>query len=447
MGRADRYAGFAVSAAFKIRNVRMIGAERSYEWELADGVNVIEGPVGVGKTSLLELIRWGLGGNAILSSAVRQVGRQLALTIELAGEPLILIRGIASHKSRVAIHDADGAPLTTTRTGHPQEQDSISHLLMSRLGIPEVRVPRSRRNPAGQHTSISFSDVYDYMYLQQTEIDRSTANHLDAVRDPKRRSTFELLYGLIDPQTAQLKVELGTLATELEQAQTAEREIDRFVASLELPSRERLEQRIQGADGVEEALQRELRHVRREMRAADAGVNPTLRLAEQLSEQLTDAVAGRERAIAQVENLERLRSQVALDEQRTLKAMLAGAQLSTIEFRTCPRCLQQLPESEQQQGHCMLCGQPEPASLASVTLEDELERLRGQQRGDRAAARSGAKSGRAQRRIGGAPKSALCRGAAPRGRAIARRRRTIRGPDSAALRAAGRAALDSPQRY
>ena len=83
---------------------------------------------------------------------------------------------------------------------------------MEALGIPEVRVSTSRRKFAARYTTVSFNDVFGYVYLSQSEIDRSTVNHLDAVRDPKRRSTFEVLYGLIDAEIADLQVQLGELA-------------------------------------------------------------------------------------------------------------------------------------------------------------------------------------------------------------------------------------------
>lgn len=378
MAREDCGAGGVVRASFKIREVRLIAAERAYKWQFDDGVNVIEGPVGVGKTSLLELIRFGLGGSAHLSEAVQKVGRQLALTVEVQGERLLLVRGIAAHKSRISVRDADGNAIATTATGSPLAANSISRFLLGRLGIPVVSVPRSRVKPAGPQTSISFYDVYDYMYLPQTEIDRSTINHLEGTRDPKRRSTFELLYGLIDEQTAALQVEAGALQEKIKKAQTSVREIDAFVAAVKLPVREQLEERIKGAEGASEALERELARLREEMRAADAGANTALRAAEELADELTAAITRRERALAQVENLQRLRAQVALDEQRTLKAMLAGAELSAIEFRTCPRCLQPVSGHDHSPDSCALCGQPEPIAVASVTLEDELERLRGQ---------------------------------------------------------------------
>ena len=95
-----------------------------------------------------------------------------------------------------------------------------------------------------------------------------------------------------------------------------------------------------------------------------------------LAAELTDVVEPRDERHNRW-RLERLRAQVVLDEQRTVRSMLAGSQLSAIEFRTCPRRLQSLNAREVPAGHCALCTQPEPTAVAQVTLEDELERLRG----------------------------------------------------------------------
>lgn len=367
-----------MSSELRIRNVRLVAADRSYSWDLVSGVNVIVGPVGVGKTSLLELIRWGLGGGAQLSPAVQQVGRQLALTIDAGDESFLLLRGIHSQKTRISVHEPDGRPIAVVSTVNPAGTDSISHLLLRALGIPEVRVPRSRRNPAGQYTSVSFSDVYSYMYLPQSEIDRSTVNHLDAIRDPKRRSTFEVLYGLIDAEIAQLQVDLGELSDAIARARSSVGEIVGFVEALGAPPRVLIEKRMHSTEGLIAARERELHSLREKMRDVSVAGQDPRRRAEHLANELADAIARRERATSQVEDLERLRSQIVLDEQRTVRSMLAGAELAAIEFHSCPRCLQDVTDRDISGGHCVLCTQPEPEALAAVTLEDEVERLRGQ---------------------------------------------------------------------
>lgn len=367
-----------MSSKLRVREVRLVAADRSYTWDFVPGVNVIVGPVGVGKTSLLELIRWGLGGGAQLSPAVQQVGRQLALTVDAGDERFLLLRGIHSQKSRIAVHDPDGRPITVVNTANPAGPNSMSSVMLRALGIPEVRVPRSRRNPAGNYTSVSFSDVYSYMYLPQSEIDRSTVNHLDAIRDPKRRSTFEVLYGLIDAEIARMQVDLGELSEAIAATRSSVAEVEGFLEALEVPPRPVLAERIRTTDGLLAARERELQTVREKMRDVSAAGQDIRRQAELLANELTAAIARRERAASQVEDLERLRSQVVLDEQRTVRSMLAGAELAAIEFRSCPRCLQNVTERELEEHRCVLCTQPEPTARAAVTLEDEVERLRGQ---------------------------------------------------------------------
>ena len=307
-----------------------------------------------------------------------QVGRQLALSVDAGEASFLLLTGIASQRNRISVHDPDGRPITTVTVSNPADLTSISHLLMEALGIPEVRVPTSRRKFAARYTTVSFNDVFGYVYLSQSEIDRSTVNHLDAVRDPKRRSTFEVLYGLIDAEIADLQVQLGELADRISRAKSAVADIEVFVEQLDAPSEPALMQRLGSEAALITARERELELVRREMRDVSTLAQAARREGDRLAAELTDVVSQRERAAQQVEELERLRAQVVLDEQRTVRSMLAGSQLSAIEFRTCPRCLQSLNAREVPAGHCALCTQPEPTAVAQVTLEDELERLRGQ---------------------------------------------------------------------
>ena len=46
-------------------------------------MTVFVGPVGVGKTSLFELIKYALGSDGVLSRAVLEIGRRVVLDIEL----------------------------------------------------------------------------------------------------------------------------------------------------------------------------------------------------------------------------------------------------------------------------------------------------------------------------------------------------------------------------
>ncbi|MFN8063142.1 MAG: AAA family ATPase, partial [Vicinamibacterales bacterium] len=68
---------------FQLRTLRLVRADENQQWHFRPGVTVIVGPVGVGKTSLFEMVKYGLGGNGLLSDAVKQVAVRIELDVEL----------------------------------------------------------------------------------------------------------------------------------------------------------------------------------------------------------------------------------------------------------------------------------------------------------------------------------------------------------------------------
>lgn len=132
--------------------MRLIGEERTYDWAFGSGVTVIAGPVGTGKTSLLELIKFGLGGNGTLTKAVRTVGREVGVEITAGEQRLTLVRGLAHRPNQVEVRDEAGALISALSARSTTDQETVSSLLMSALTIPQVRVPTSRRRPRARFT-------------------------------------------------------------------------------------------------------------------------------------------------------------------------------------------------------------------------------------------------------------------------------------------------------
>lgn len=70
-------------------------------------------------------------------------------------------------------------------------------------------------------------------------------------------------------------------------------------------------------------------------------------------------------------------AQRRLDLAHSDKAALAAGLLSPFEFVTCPRCLQSVTGRETDDGHCLLCQQPEPRA-PHESDDEERARLRAQ---------------------------------------------------------------------
>jgi hypothetical protein len=358
---------------FQFQELTLYGADSHFTYGFQPGVNLILGPVGSGKTSLLELMKYALGGSAVLSPAVQEGVLAAAVKIDVGDESAVLLRQIGS--TTVTAHSADGGALGTYSVVAGRSQPPISDLLLRLLDIPALRIPRSRRNPTGESSRLTFFDVYQYLYLSQTEIDRSVVSHLESYREPKRRATFELLYGLSNALLLDLEVQRGELREELANEQRRAEHIRAFLTAADQPDVDQLRRQRERAAASLESAQAKVRALRESVRSESQAADPSRqRLAE--LEALQDLDRSRlQAATVGIQGLQGLAAQLDLDLQRIVKSIAADKILSGLEFKLCPRCLRIVDATRVQDGTCYLCLQPEDVADLRSHLEDESRRV------------------------------------------------------------------------
>lgn len=368
-----------MSKRMRVEEVALDERDRRESWIFGATVVVLQGPVGVGKTSLMELIKYVLGGRGILSKTIKDVGVRVVLRVAFEAGRFVLVRSIGSGSNQVRIVTDDGEPVAVLPVHPASPRDrTISHWLLEQLDIPAgVRLPRSRANPRDEITQISFGDVFSFMYLDQSEIDRSTARDLDPILDPKRRQTFELLYGLLGPEEASLSVQIAKVRSAIRESLAAEQSIADFVSRLDIPSVEELAERRAQLRGALADVERSLSIARREAGVTTQSIDLPRGHVDAVRAELGRAQAQRRLVAQEIEALTRLRSRIALEYQKTARALVAGGVFASSAWEVCPRCLQTL-EIEHPVLHCVLCGQLEPPEMPPDELEAEQDRLRQQ---------------------------------------------------------------------
>src|SRR6476659_631435 len=103
-----------MTTRFQYRDLTLYGGKDHHTYTFEPGVNVIVGPVGSGKTSLLELLKYTLGGDGTLSPAVQDSVVSSAVKVEFDRETIVLTRHLGS--SSVEAYQPDGAHLGTYAT-------------------------------------------------------------------------------------------------------------------------------------------------------------------------------------------------------------------------------------------------------------------------------------------------------------------------------------------
>jgi hypothetical protein len=348
-----------MGSELRLRRVRLDPPDAHHTWDFPNGVTVIVGASGGGKTQLLNLIRTGFGLDVTLVKEVKQAARAVTLDVEIHGVPVQLTRRFSQNAVDVSVGDD---PARTFSLNPSQKTlPLLGDWLLERLGIPVVRVGASRKDKSNRTTRISFEDVFAYCDLEQEEIDRSTVYDRDTFRNIKRASTFELLYGIIDAQVADLEAERLQLQADTEGRTTRVKEVQSFVHDKNLAgSMAAIDIRLAAITEEQARLEEHLQRARAAAEKAAASVTG-----------LPGQIAATERSLASAETeladvLQEIAGvgRAANQLKRDLQAIGEGADtesiLGAIPFVTCPRCDQPLRRRTPAPGHCVVCLQPDP---------------------------------------------------------------------------------------
>jgi hypothetical protein len=366
-----------MATELRVRSVQLIGSEELNRWEFPRGVTVIVGDSGGGKTSLLNLIKYGLGGDARVTRDITEAGEGVALQIIAGNRELLLRRSFTTKKTLVAVSEGD-LSLGEFSVQNGQPRPWISSLLLEALGIPAIRVPSSRKGKSTRLHALSFQDVFAYCYLDEEEIDQETVND----RKPygagsKRPYTFELLHGIIDGDLASLVAEREDLVIETKGRSQRLASVEQFLEQTEVAAggdqiRRRLAELNSRESEVLElqasAEQQELELATEFSRKSDEN--------ERLDADLREAERSLDAGQRELSEVQGARGQLLRDLEAAREGEGARDVLEPLDYVLCPRCEQGLEDRTTATGHCVVCQQPEPAARPLVELGED--QLRGQ---------------------------------------------------------------------
>lgn len=368
-----------MTTRFRIDELRLETSGGPVSYSFPSDLTVLAGPTGVGKTALLELIKYALGGDGLITSVAEEHISQVHISVQAGAEKLRLSRGIAPAESNtVEVTDLlEGQRLVDHHVA--RQEPSISDLLLDALGLPTGlrAAPRSAASTRAG-AKVPFNDIFRFMYVSQLAINREIAGSSNRYYEPKRRTVFELLFGLTTPELVTMRSELNELNSQAAAAETEVAAVERFLVDSGTTSK--IEADLEYAE-----VQRSGAAARSELAELTSSM---VDVADRETQALRDLLAESERGLTEAQSLvsefrreqavylaERRR--VQLDVGRLERLMSAGARMASIEFTTCPRCLQSL-DREVPLGRCRVCTQDDIVADLPHSGQYELNQLASQ---------------------------------------------------------------------
>lgn len=337
----------------EIRVSRKSGGLALPATKFSKGLNVIRGENSTGRTTLLKLFEFGLGADLNIRDFIPEIREceKLVLEIEINGTPYTIDRKFYGSKELVVYSgrvDDIFLPTTTLLRGE------MSDFLLQRLGIPLVSVI----DEYGREKSISFSDVYDSLHIDQAKgFSKIQAN----LSEKDRVTLFKLLTGISTPNFYDILVKEDELLKRRKEGEQEIEYLNRFLGEVEILHPTEISTRLRQIDEDYSQIENQLAAIQQHMRASSNYANPLREEVVSLEESLANHRQELYFSAQTLQSYRELENQLAEDLDKATRVRASVNQLASFEFEQCPRCLQVITDEmkmKELRSICSVCGRP-----------------------------------------------------------------------------------------
>lgn len=361
----------------KVKSIQLEGAER--EFTFSGGLNLINGPISTGKTTLLECIRAILGSSLNkLYSEPRRTVTNLKAKLSLGGSDYTVIRPYKTTDSAtVTIAGEDVAERLPAERGGPSDSLDYREWLMNQLNLPRLRAAKAPNKIDTYTSPVTINDYMMYAYLSEDEVSRNVIGSYPHWKENKRRVVFKVAYGIYSQKTAEIEEEIRELKRNLRSLKDRESTINEILKDTIFENRakivDELEKEKDNLDKLKEESISEAEQVSEKYKTSKLR-NELREIEEKVSNKKEDIRNHKQ----SIEKKKELVSQLEKQVHQLTKSMVADDLLVDFDFVVCPRCGSDIEQQNVGEEKCYLCKNKYEKKEGIEDVEREIERVESQ---------------------------------------------------------------------
>lgn len=381
----------------RVRRLRLQGVSRPYDVSFLDpetgepvALAIIAGQISTGKTSVLEFIRYCLGGSDFPHHPeIRSRARSAQLECELQGTTFVIERSAVLKPSRIAtVHSCSLDSLDEPHLekelviAPPSDENSLSQYLLDQFGMGQVVLREAPTREASGVDRLSIKDVLRLMFVENPDLDNRNLlleNSVHVVR-LKHEQVLDLLFGAHDNTAASLAARARSLETDIKEREVDLAAIEAFMKEQRVPEKDIIDGRMAELDEQSSRLGSRRKQIESQMQAEAAFGDQQRSAYHGAAKRARRASNDLREARTQLDRLVALGAQYEQDVKKLVFAKDARRLFDPFAIQICPWCLQPVDISaEAKNGSCVACHQP-LGDDEEIDLDRELRAVRTRQR-------------------------------------------------------------------
>ena len=264
-----------LSQGLLLKNLILHGHRKDYRVKFKPGINIIYGDADTGKSSILRLVYYLLGGKQIkvdeeISSSVKYA----TLEITVNGTPYCISRDIFNPTRDIDVYSCKYSEISNSfpekykssvAKGDDQNK-SLSEFILETLELPAVRLKQAPTKDSSETARLSFLDLFKFVYLDQDDVGSAhmlnIGNH---VLETKNREVFKYIFNVLDSGISEIEVDIANKIQEKTQISNQYSAITHFLSQTEFKSAEVLDEEISNIDNIKIEVKAQLSDLNKRM--------------------------------------------------------------------------------------------------------------------------------------------------------------------------------------